>query len=163
MDILSLELWYKRFKRHPASEDGLKMLKYQSPSISIKFEHEEWAALFYILHQRNYSAIQTIDKYKADALMMRNLSFGFFLLVVVQSASLFMSKPSAMTILILIVALIFSITTFRRSMRYDRWYYRAIFGQALAYGTSLKDVIANDKQKPSVIKKKTDTATIKAR
>jgi len=163
MDIISLELWYKRFKRHPSSEDGLKQLKNQSPSISIKFEREEWAALFYILHQRNYSAIQPIDKYKADALMMRNLSFGFFLLVLVQSASLFMSRPSTITILILIVAPIFSIAAFRRSMRYDAWYYRAIFGQALAYGTSLKDVITYEKPKPSATKKKTQTATIKAR
>lgn len=163
MDIISLELWYKRLKRHPSSGDGLQQIKNQSPSISIKFEREEWAALFYILHQRDYSAIQTIDKYKADALMMRNLSFGFFLLALVKTVSLFILKPDQTAILILVVSILFSIATFRRSMRYDAWYYRAIFGQALAYGTSLKDVIAYKKQKSSTEKQKSNKTTKKVR
>jgi hypothetical protein len=147
MDIVSFSLWYQRLKRSSASKDGLEELKTQCPTIEIGFLPSEWAALFYILHQKNYPAIQTIDKYKADTLMMRNLSFGLLLFAMLQIAVFIINGYSLLAIILFFLSLLFSVITLRRSMRYDRWYYRAIFAGALIYGTSLLEII--DKEKNS--------------
>lgn len=111
--------------------------------IKIQFPPDQWAALLEILRQRNLEATQNAESYKASALMLRNISLGAFLYAVLQFSQLFIPTFAWQTLVLGLASLALSGLTFRQARRYDEWFYRTLFLQALAYGPTFKDFLEN--------------------
>ncbi len=110
--------------------------------MTVEFNHSEWSIYQEVLRVRNGEIGET-DRHKAEALMMRNLSFGSLLYAALQLMEFILQTNSYYHILLGLLAIGVSILTWRRARRFDEWNYRSIYSQALAYGSNLKDFLEN--------------------
>ncbi len=111
--------------------------------LHIDFEIHDWPILQEVLQVRSPNILQSNERFKANALMMRNFSFAAFLYALVQFALFLEQNSSTQYLVFSLLSLLVMYLTYRRSRRFDEWNYRAIYSQALAYGSNLKEFLEN--------------------
>ena len=144
----------RKFQHVAAS--SLQTVIERCPDIKIGFEASDWDVLFTILQQRNPEATRIIDKFQADTIMLRNISFGLFLMAALQ----FVTFGLSLEWLYLFISLgLFTLSaiSFNRSARFREWFFIAIFKASLEYGTTLKDVIEYKRNEKQIQRKRSKT------
>jgi hypothetical protein len=129
----------------PESEAALRLQRKLHPKLDIKFEREDWFLLYNLISQRNIEVTRAIEKYMADSVMLRNISFGSFLLFCVQIGRYF-SAGGNIFLINGFVALFVSIFAYLKSTAFRAWYFSSIFEASLEYGFSLEEVVGYNHQ-----------------
>ena len=111
-------------------------------NMTVEFNYDEWSIYQEVLRVRN-GGIGETDRYKAEALMMRNFSFGSLLYAALQLTEFFLQTDVYYHLLLGALAVGVGVLTWKRARRFDEWNYRSIFTQALAYGSNLKEFLEN--------------------
>jgi len=75
--------------------------------------------------------------------MLQSVSFALFLFAVYRMVSYALSR-SVFDVLLAIAAIIFCVISFRRSVKFRRMFYSAIYQEVLVYGNSLRDIIERE-------------------
>lgn len=112
-------------------------------NIEVDFNFDDWSLFQEGLKARNENSIGDSERYKADALMMRNFSFGAILYSLIQFLHFLKQTSDWYHLLLLILGFVLSFLTYQRAKRFDEWYYRTIYSQALVYGSSLREFLEN--------------------
>jgi hypothetical protein len=122
--------------------------------LEMAFDTDDWSICQEVLQTRSHNIIQNVERFKANALMMRNFSFVAFLNAALQLTQ-FLKEPLALQHMVFcLISLVVMTLTHRRARRFDDWNYRAIYSQALAYGPNLQEFLGNSipqwKQKKTI-------------
>jgi len=122
--------------------ESIKM-RLKNSDLEIKFRFDEWTIFQEVLRIRNPEAVIEQERLKSVALMLRNLSFGTLILAILHLVEFF-NKPQQ-TYHLGLVCLVVLATYFlhNRAKRFDEWFFRTIYAQALVYGGNLKDILHN--------------------
>ena len=145
LDIFAHWFVFRLFKSYKFSDRILERTKRVHTDIDIQYQAKDWGLLFSMLRQRNLEFTRTIDSFEANSILLRNTSFGLFLLGALQIYSLFLSF-NGLGIAIAIVCLLFSFIARRRSHMFHSWFLTDIFESSLRYGNSLQDVITYEQK-----------------
>jgi hypothetical protein len=145
LDIFAHWFVFRLFKPYKFSERILQRAKDLYTDIDIKFQPKDWGLLFSIIRQRNQEHARTIDSFEANSIMLRNISFGLFLLGALQVYSLFFNV-TLVAIGSAIGLFVFSFIARRRSHMFHAWFLTDIFESSLRFGNSLKEVIVYDQE-----------------
>jgi len=121
----------------------LAEMKEQYPELGIQFESNQYDLLYGILRHKNLDMSRSIDKFEADSVMLQSVSFALFLFAVYRMVSYALSR-SVFDVLLAIAAIIFCVISFRRSVKFRRMFYSAIYQEVLVYGNSLRDIIERE-------------------
>jgi len=142
LNSISYHYWYRRFESYSKTRRRvLDTLKAEFPDLKIQFDSDDADMLLSIIQHNNFSISETLERLRANGIMMRNLSLGFALLAVVSTISLVLNW-FRIEYLVSIVGWIFcSVLSLRKAIDFTRWFFRDIFREALNYGSTLKDVL----------------------
>ena len=125
----------------PTSEMALHLERKLHPNLNIEFDAKDWFLLYNLISQRHIEVARAIDKYQADSIMLRNITFGAFLLACIELGGYFATYQIILLINSL-VAILVVIFAYFRSMEFRLWYFSSIFEASLEYGLRLEDVIS---------------------
>lgn len=145
-DQISHYLWYRRFYPGQSEERAFSRFK-NSSGLKPGFEPHQWSILLSVIRHDNMEVCNTIDKNKATSIMLRNVSFALFLLMIVFGFSAFIPVFSPVYLLGAVAALVGSVVALRRGDTFNRWFYTLIYQQSLVYGNSLKEVLDSNRAK----------------
>jgi hypothetical protein len=137
---------FRLFKPYKYSEKMLNRIKELHSDMDIKFQARDWGLLFSMLRQRSLEHSRIIDSFEANSIMLRNISFGLFLLAILQLYSL-TSNLTFLPVVIAIGLFIFSFVARKRSHIFHTWFLTDIFESSLIFGNSLQEVLSYDQEK----------------
>jgi len=134
----SYNLWYKFIEKYQKTRIiALQDLKKYNPSINFDFLPEEAEILFAIIRHHDFQLAERIDAFRANCIMLRNISFGFVLLAIIPIVYIVRDGFSWEYLIYLLGGVVFSLLAARRAIDYMRWFYREIFRDARNYGNNL--------------------------
>lgn len=113
-------------------------------NLQVEFNPDDWSLFQEGLLVRNDDKLGDAERNKANALMMRNFSFGAFLYAIVQVINLFQSPAEIFHLGLIALGIVVGLLCYQRARRFDEWHYRTIYSQALMYGPSLNAFLEND-------------------
>ena len=131
------------------SSKALHSLQRLYPDVKMKFYPRDADLLFNAIQIMNKELADRIEVMRANAIMMRNISFGLFLLAVAEFIN-FVGQGFLFTYLAVGVACIFSsaISLFQTSKYYE-WFYKDVFRTSIHYGDSLQAVVNRLRKTPT--------------
>jgi hypothetical protein len=145
LDIFAHWFVFRIFRPYKFSERMLERTKKIHADIEIQFLPKDWGLLFSMLRQRNLEHSRTIDSFEANSIMLRNISFGLFLLGAIQLYEIFL-KFNVLGLVEALVLFLFSLIARRRSHMFHAWFLTDIFETSLRFGNSLQEVIRYDQK-----------------
>ncbi len=133
--------WYKRFRIKNQSVASLKEFKLRHQGRwNIDFEDGDWHVLLAFIRSKNLDLARENERHLAGSIMLRNISFGFLLLAIIN----FVQSGLVWSLYFLIagvVLLILSWITISESRKFRRWYYDSVLSSVLAYRVDLEKSI----------------------
>lgn len=161
-DPLSLKFFFQFvFRiRNPqgATTISLNTIKERYPKLGIKFVPKDWEALLIILRQRSFETAQSIDRFQADSIMLRNIAFGL-LLAALANMIAFFTTMNVSYVLVALAELFACWMLASESFKFRIWFFTQIFEGSLIYGTSIEEVISYEKKRDSKNKGQKQTNT----
>jgi hypothetical protein len=123
---LTYDLWYRIFIRKHDGEVSLERLRKQYPLARFNFGHNDEVLILSILYRENDKLLEKIESLHVSALLLRNISFGLFLLALAETLTYFLNgSPSFLYIAF--ACLVFSGLALRQARVFYRWFYRNVF------------------------------------
>jgi len=127
------------------SEKSLVSIKGRYPELNVQFRPMDWSTLFVLIRLRNLEVSKFIDKFNADAIMLRNIAFSFLLLSIdYLLGSLFNRLWYFLLVALLLIVL--SVLARSRSNDFRLRFFKHIYRASLEYGLNLKEVIEYNKK-----------------
>jgi hypothetical protein len=154
MDYISYYLW-TRFWGRRKPDDALKFLRERHTSQHIQFEKEDWRILSAAIRLYDTNLYSEIQKSNVESVMLRNLSFSFLLLALLQLVTCLLNPAWQYNLLGIPMALLFSIVCILRAERINGRYYILIYETAFCFGNDLEMVLEKfrGKENPKPAKK----------
>jgi len=116
----------------------------------VNFEATDWTILFATIKRQNLDIASDIERVNASSVMLRNLSFGFIVLAVVEIVYFSMSLL-ALHLLAGILLVVFSVIAGKESDKFAQCFFLAIFenitSQALQPSALVKSIQESKKVK----------------
>ena len=142
LNTVSYHYWYRRFESYTKSRKRvLDTLKYEFPGLKIRFHPDDADMLMTIIQHNNFDLSETIERLRANGIMMRNLSLGFALLAFASVVNLIQNWFEYQYLIFILGWVICSALSLRKAIDFSRWFYRDIFRQALQYGSTLEEAL----------------------
>lgn len=138
--------WYLLFYKNRIEQRALDSIKKNYPGLKVDFDIKDRRLLFSFVKHNNLELAENIDKFKALSIMFHNISFGLFLFLLVQIASLLVDGYSTTALIAMVAAGAFSFVAIRRSSLFNFWYWSGNFEQALHYGSSVQEMFSKKKE-----------------
>lgn len=139
--------WYRLFYRSErknyasARSKALKNIQANYSHLKMKFYPHDAELLFNAIQVKNKELADRIEATRANAIMMRNISFGLFLLIIAQ-VIYFINSGFSLNYLGLGLACIFgSAASLYQTAKYYEWFYKDVFLTAINYGSTLQEVV----------------------
>ena len=148
--------WYRLFFRYPrgydrnrnnsrsehgVNEKALGSLKRLYPDLKLKFSPRDADLLFNAIQIRNKDLADRIETTRANAIMMRNISFGLFLLGIAGVINFINQNYSLTFLAITLACWLGSIVSIIQTSKYYEWFYKDVFRTAILYGDSIQAVV----------------------
>jgi hypothetical protein len=149
------EGWYRLFIRKFEDQTALERTIARFPELKIKFKPGDTELLLSAIQSRDKATAERIEGYRANAIMMRNISFGFFLIGLVELTRFFLNNFDFVLLGIALILFIASRIALRGASRFYGWFYRDIFRISALYGSTYLDVV-NHFRKEVGVKEKQD-------
>lgn len=161
-DPLSLKFFFQFIFRirnqNGATTISLNTIKERYPQLNIKFAPKDWEALLIILRQRSFETAQSIDRFQADSIMLRNIAFGL-LLMTLANVIAFFTTMNVFYLLLAFAELFACWMLASESFKFRTWFFTQIYEGSLIYGTSIEEVISHGKGQVSKSKGQKQTST----
>jgi len=143
IDPLSHTLWARFFR--PENNAGVELDKFKNNhrELRIDFKSEDWPILLAYIQKEKIEMADVIEKYNATQIMLRNVSFGFLLLVLVEGVQLVQS-PSLAHISLGVMFLLFSIMSMRQSVKFGNWFYSSMYETIVAYTLNPSELVSRN-------------------
>lgn len=126
------------------SEKSLASIKGRYPELNVQFHPLDWSTLFVLIRLRNLEVSKFIDKFNADAIMLRNIAFSLLLLSSNYVVGFILNEQwHLFFIALLLIGL--SILARSRSNDFRLRFFKHIYRTSLEYGLNLKEVIEYNK------------------
>lgn len=135
------EWWYKLFVRKYEDQVALEKTIARFPDLKLDFRPMDTELLLTVIQSRHKDVAEKLEGYRANAIMMRNVSFGLFLIGLVELARFFINDYAIGFLGIAILGFIFSGVALRGASRFYRWFYREIFRLSSLYGRTYLEVV----------------------
>lgn len=135
------EWWYRVFVKISEDKSALEKVKSRFPDLKLEFRPMDSELLFSIIQSHNRNMAEKIEGFRANAIMMRNISFGLFLIGLVELANFFLNRYAIGYLGVAIACFIFSRLALRGATRFYDWFYRDIFRISSIYGSSYLEVV----------------------
>ena len=133
--------WYKLFKRKDQSLELLEGFRTKHKGKwNIDFHDEDWHILLAFLRTKDMDLAREIERHLATSIMLRNVSFGFFLLTVINLVQYF-RVGDLLNIFVSLAWFILSLLMIRESVKSRRWYYDTVLSTILAQRIDLEKSI----------------------
>jgi hypothetical protein len=130
------------FKRSaPTTTEILQRVKNNYPHLDIKYDANDWYVLLQVIRKENSETAESIERFNVSNLMLRNLSFAFLLLAIIQLIQLVHGGLSAVSLLAAVVISILSILCGRESVKFRLWFYEAIYQAVVVQSIDPKDLV----------------------
>lgn len=135
-------LWYKAFKgKKDQSVESLNSLKLRHKDRwLIDFNDADWHVLLAFIRTKNLELGLENERHQASSIMLRNISFGFLILAMVNFAQSRLDG-NINSLIVGVSLLIVSLITIRESRKFRRWYYDSVLSSVLAYRVDLEKTI----------------------
>jgi len=147
-------IWYKVFRRKNQSVESLRIFKLRHESRwNIDFTDDDWHVLLAFIRSKNLDLARENERHLASSIMLRNVSFGFLLLAIINLIHYFLVLNLALLI-VGVVMFALSILAISESIKFRRWYYDSILSSVLAYRVELEKSIKSVKHRKEQIKGK---------
>lgn len=153
-NALTYNNWYLRYYNHGSvhthprdsmeTDNGLALKSLRSfyaDGDFDKFQPGDTDMLFNAIRVKNKELADRIEVSRVNAIMMRNVSFGLFILGLVEII-LLIQRTTLMHGLAAVACLVASRLALAQTSKYYFWFYRDVFQVATLYGKSLKEVVA---------------------
>lgn len=167
------ERWYMLIFRHPNREDSdrteskskhgrkspddkaraLASLRNLYPDLKIKFSPRDVDLLFNAIQIQNKELADRIETTRANAIMMRNISFGLALFSIAQFIRFIIDKFDWFALGLGIACILASWISLLQTSKYYRWFYKDVFRTAIHYGDSLQSVVGRLRKEPEAKRK----------
>jgi hypothetical protein len=151
---ISYRGWYRIWFPKPPDITALTRIKKENPGVSLQFNRNDTKLLIGVIRHQNLEIAQRIETNQAGSILMRNISLGLALFVLVQIPTLFQNHFAPENIILVILPILLSYMAIKRAQKQDHWYHRDVFEDALNYGSSLDEVLRVSRQivKSQIIK-----------
>lgn len=140
------KLWYDLWVRKAQDVEALRYLLRHHPDLPIGYKSGDWALIYASVKQDHLELSNQMDREKAISIMLYNLSFGFFLLILLE-VFYAIHFQNGLYLLVCAVALVASLSAMNGSRLYNLWFYRDIFEQGLLVGCSLDELLAKTRSR----------------
>lgn len=135
------EGWYKLFIRQYDDKSALERVAARFPELKIDFKPTETELLLYVIRSRDNAVAERIEGHRANAIMMRNISFGLFLIGLVELTKFVINNYAFGFLGITILSFIFSRIALRGASRFYKWFYSEIFRISAIYGSTYIEIV----------------------
>ena len=131
--------WYRMFRKENAPEKIFAKFKANYPQLELKFRADDWVILRAFIRRHNKDFAFEIERMSVLRLMLRNLSFGFFILAIILVFQFATQGFIPIFIIAGISLFVLSILAGRESAKYGDWFNAGIYEAIIAYGTEASD------------------------
>lgn len=135
------EWWYRVFVKIYEDKSALEKVKSRFPDLKLKFQPMDSELLLSVIQSHNKNMAEKIEGFRANAIMMRNISFGLFLIGLIELTNFFLNNFTIGYLVIVIACFVSSGIALRGAIRFYDWFYRDIFRVSSIYGSSYLEVI----------------------
>lgn len=143
------EWWYRLFVKRYEDKFALEKTIARFPELKINFRPTDTELLLSVIQSRDKVVAERIEGYRANAIMMRNISFGLFLMGLVELTKFFTTQYVLSFLGIALLCFLFSRVAIRGASRFYEWFYRDIFRLSSIYGSTYVDVIRTFRKEPA--------------
>lgn len=133
--------WNKLFLVKGLNKQTLENAKKMRPELEANFSEREWLLLVAFLKEALPDRAAEIERLNAFNLMLRSISFGLLLLVLVQVAYFIFVSPIIWNLVFAAVFLGLSVVAGRQATRFARMYFGDTYLSILAMGLTVKDLV----------------------
>jgi hypothetical protein len=148
------EGWYRLFIKRQEDQYALEKTASRFPELKINFRPMDTELLLSVIQSRDKVVAERIEGFRANAIMMRNISFGLFLIGLVQVTRFFINDYAPGFLGIAFLCFLFSGIALRGASRFYGWFYRDIFRQSSLYGSTYIDVVRRFRKEAATKKPK---------
>jgi len=152
MDYISYRLWVRVLYREFSEFKAYRQFHEKYSELGAIFRPEQAPLLFNIIRRNNYQLAIDIEKNKVICVMLRNISFGLFLLFSILVYETFKNGFYYPALVSALMSFVGSVVALRRGELMNEYFYRLIFENAFVYGKNLKEIL--DRGKPTTIQHK---------
>lgn len=151
-NAITYRFWFRLWVRRRSGEVALRKLQAKHPEKHFDFQSNDPDILVSIIQHNDMKVADRLETARANAIMMRNVSFGLFLHGLLYIAKILIGGVSTLSIVIVVISFICSGFALYRCADYDRWFFRDVFCEALAYGNTFQEVLAASRSKSGFAK-----------
>jgi uncharacterized membrane protein YedE/YeeE len=135
------EWWYRLFVKAAVDKSALEKVKSRFPELKLEFRPMDSELLFSVIQSHNRDLAEKIEGFRANAIMMRNISFGLFLIGLIELTNFFLNRFAVGYFVLAILCFVFSRLALRGATRFYDWFYRDIFRISSIYGSSYLEIV----------------------
>ena len=146
MDFLSYSIWFRLFYRQSYEERAYQAFKNKYPDLSPKFNPNQTSLLLSLIRYNKPELTTDIERRKITCVMLRNISFAFFFLFVLELFSAFQDGFAITHLVIGIGSLIGSYAALRRADHFNMRYFAQIYQYSIIEGDSLISILKKQKR-----------------
>jgi len=139
--------WFFLFYKDNLQKRLIDRLRINYPDLKIEFDIQDLRVLFSFIRHHQLDLAETIEQYKVINIMLQNISLGLLLAGIYQILNMLLNGFTNNSIILLLIAILFSIAALQRSALFNDWYWSAIFTQALHYGTNITEMFGKTSKK----------------
>lgn len=145
-DIFAHWFCFGLLTRKNMSETVLQEFKEQSPELNVAYRPKDYHLLFVLLRARHPTFTQTIDRFEANSILLKNVSFASLLFAVIRLPDVVIRFSTA-NLALFLASLVICWLAFRASKNYHTWFFLDVFQASIDYGLSIPEVLAAPKPK----------------
>lgn len=149
LDYIPLTIAHFVYRQGKFEKDELRQFTQSHPNLKVDFNIKQIAVLKTLIAKKMPEKLLDIEKNKALCIMLRNISFAGVIFVLVQ-IHLFCLNFSFQYLIYGVIVFVFSFCAVRQAVRFNRWYYSAIFeAVAVVSGYTLDELVGTVKKRQS--------------
>lgn len=134
-------IWYKLFRKKNQSVEALQTFREKHKDRwELAFNDNDWHILLAFLRSKNMDLAREIERHLASSIMLRNVSFGFFLLAAINLIKYFLDW-GFLDIFSCLAWFALSLLMIRESLKSRRWYYDTILSTVVSQRVALEESI----------------------
>ncbi len=133
--------WYRLFYRKSISQQVLAEYRERYPNVKISFGLHGTGLLLSIIRYHKPEQAETIERLRANYIMLRKISFGLALYVVLNMVLSIQAGNRLPYAIQAGMGVLFSALALLQAHKNDIWYYRDIFYASLNLGSCVEEVL----------------------
>lgn len=135
------EKWYRVFIKTYSDKKALEKIQSRFPELKLTFRPVDAQILFSVIQFRSKDLTDRLESHQANAIMMRNISFGLFLIGLVELIKFFLTNYAIGFLATTLLCFIASRIAIYAAVQFYDWFYEEIFRLSSIYGNTYLDVI----------------------